>query len=366
MSSLPIQGSAPPASFKPPLFYRATGWLNVLVWKLPLPNRVLARLSKTVYRNPPMPGEVVVKVVETLQSVGVRCWISGGWGVDALAGERSRAHGDLDLAVEDKDTERAVEALAGLGYWEWYRADSEVPMFSRIVLHDHETAGRAIDLHPLELAGTHVEFDSGKIEGRAVPCLSLSLQLKTHSSYRKRWRDRSDLALLRKLGEGSVTTLIVPVPAADKLLQKSAREAGMPPHITIFYPFLNVRTIDAETESTLGALLAEVPAFDFGLSEIGRFPGVVYLAPDPASPFIALTEAIAERWPDHQPYGGAFEEIVPHLTVAYGAPIPGGLAEQLPLRVQASEVWLMSRVARRWTRRRAFPLGQSVPAHVSQ
>ena len=73
--------------------------------------------------------------------------------------------------------------------------------------------------------------------------------------------------------------------------------------------------------------------------------------------FVELTQAIAERWPDHQPYGGTFEEIVPHLTVAYGAPIPRGLAERLPVRVRAEEVWLMSRVARRWTRRRAFPLG---------
>jgi len=358
MESPATQRPASPAKFEPPLFYRVTGWLNVLVWKLPLHQRVLARLSKTVYRSPPMPGEAVVTIIDALEAAGVRCWISGGWGVDALAGRCTRSHGDLDLVVEDKDIERSVEILAAHGYWEWYRADSEVPMFSRVVLHDHETAGRAVDLHPLELSGTQVEFASGEIEGRSVPCLSLSLQLKTHASYRKRWRDRSDLALLRKLGEGSVTTLIVPVPVADGLLQKSAREAGMPPHITIFYPFLNVRTIDAETESVLAALLQEVPSFDFELSDIGRFPGVVYLSPEPAAPFVALTQALAERWPDHQPYEGAFEEIVPHLTVAYGAPIPSGLAERLPVRARAEEVWLMSRVARRWTRRRAFPLGR--------
>lgn len=357
MDSPPTQRSAPPARYEPPLLYRVSGRLNVLIWKLPLPRRVLARLSTTVYRSPPMPGGAVVAMVEALQAADVRCWISGGWGVDALAGRRTRSHGDLDLVVEDRDIQRAIEVLADLGYWEWYRADSDVPMFSRVVLHNHETAGREVDLHPLELSGTHVEFASGEIEGRPMPCISLSLQLKTHSSYRKRWRDRSDLALLRKLGEGSVTTLILPVPAAEGLLQKSAREAGMPSHITIFYPFLNVRTIDGETESALASLIQGVPSFDFELSEVGRFPGVVYLSPDTPAPFVELTQAIAERWPDHQPYGGTFEEIVPHLTVAYGAPIPGGLAERLPVRVRAEEVWLMSRVARRWTRRRAFPLG---------
>jgi hypothetical protein len=330
--------------------------LNVLVWKAPLPRRVIARLSATVYRNPPMPEDAVVAIISALQTAGLRCWVSGGWGVDALAGKRTRVHRDLDLVVEDRDIQRAVEVLADLGYWEWYRADSEVPMFSRVVLHDHELAGRAVDLHPLEIVGTQVEFTTGKIEGRQVPCLSLALQIKTHSSYRKRWRDRTDIALLRKLVEGSATTLIVPVPAAGGLLQKSAREAGLPPHITLLYPFLNARAIDDKTESTLASLLQEVPSFDFALAEIGRFPGVVYLAPEPATPFVALTQALAGRWPDHQPYGGAFQEIIPHLTVAYGAPIPSGLSERLPVSARAEEVWLMSRTAGRWTRSGVFPL----------
>jgi hypothetical protein len=364
MHSPATQPAAPPERDEPSRFYRLTGRLNVLIWKAPLPRRVIARLSATVYRNPPMPEDAVVAIISALQTAGLRCWVSGGWGVDALAGKRTRVHRDLDLVVEDRDIQRAVEVLADLGYWEWYRADSEVPMFSRVVLHDHELAGRTVDLHPLEIAGTQVEFATGKIEGRQVPCLSLALQLKTHSSYRKRWRDRTDIALLRKLGEGSATTLIVPVPAAGGLLQKSAREAGLPPHITLLYPFLNARAIDDETESALASLLQEFLSFDFALAEMGRFPGVVYLAPEPATPFVALTQALAGRWPDHQPYGGAFQEVIPHLTVAYGAPIPDGLSEHLPLRTSAEEVWLMSRVAGRWVRRGVFPLGRRTLAGV--
>ena len=133
----------------------------------------------------------------------------------------------------------------------------------------------------------------------------------------------------------------------------------MPPHITLLFPFLTAQTIDSDVESTLASLLQEVPSFDFALSEIGRFPGVVYLAPSPATPFIAMTQRLAERWPDNQPYEGAYEEIVPHLTVAHGARIPSGLAERLPLTARAEEVWLMSRVTGRWVRSRAFPLGVS-------
>lgn len=344
-------------SSNPTLLYRTTGRLNRVIWRLPLPRRVVARLSAWVYRNPPMPADAVLAVIATLQDAGVRCWISGGWGVDALVGEHTRIHRDLDLVVEDRGMDRAVQALNALGYFEWYRSESEVPMFSRVVLHDHELAGRTIDLHPLALAGTHMEFTTGEIDGQEVPCLSADLQVKTHSSYRKRWRDRADLAVLRRLREGSGTTLILPVPSAEGVLQESAREPGIPAHITLLYPFLAARSIDADTEAALAALLLEIPAFDFALSEIGRFPGVVYLAPEPAGRFVALTEALVTRWPEQQPYGGDYPEVIPHLTVAYGAPIPDGLAERLPLTARAEEVWLMSRAGGSWVRRQSFRLG---------
>jgi Aminoglycoside-2''-adenylyltransferase/2'-5' RNA ligase superfamily len=363
MHSPAIQPAAPPGRnepappYRPTLAYRVSGTLNRWVWRAPLPRRVVARLSTLVYRNPPMPSELVLSIIDALAAADVRCWIGGGWGVDALVGERTRTHRDLDLVVEEQDTQRAVEVLEELGYWEWYHVDSDVPLFSRVVLHDHELAGRAIDLHPLALARTQVEFTTGTIGGREVPCMSVELQLKTHSNYRKRWRDRADLTRLRRLREGSATTLIVPVPSAGGLLHESSREAGLPAHITILYPFLTNRAVGRDTELALETLLREIPPFEFTLSRVGSFPGVVYLAPEPATPFVAMTQALVERWPDHPPYRGAYEEIVPHLTVAYGDAVPAGLAERLPIGARAEEVWLMGRAGGRWVRRKAFPLG---------
>lgn len=353
-------------SSNPALVYRVTGRLNRLVWRLPLPRRLLVRLSAVVYRNPPMPGDTVVVVVDSLLDAGVRCWISGGWGVDALAKEDTRVHRDLDLVIEHKDTQRALEVMGALGYSEWYTADSHVPLFSRVVLHDHELAGRAIDLHPLELSSTHMEFTTGTIAGKEVPCISPELQVKTHANYRKRRRDRTDLAVLRKLLERPTTTLIVPVPSADGVLEKSAREAGIPAHVTLLYPFLSVQAIDGDTELALASLLGEIAAFDFTLAEVGSFPGIVYLAPEPTAPFLELTEALVRRWPGQRPYGGAHEEIIPHLTVAHGGTVPSGLAERLPVCARAEEVWLMSRIAARWIRRASFPLGSSTPAQTAE
>lgn len=358
MSTLPAQRSAPPSTNEPALVYRLSGRLNSLLWRAPLPHRVLAKLSAIVYRNPPMSGELALNIIDALHGADIGCWINGGWGVDALAGQPTRVHRDLDLVIDDGNTQRAVDVLEDLGYREWYRTDSDVPLFSRVVMHDHELAGRVVDLHPLDFSHEHVEFSKGEIEGRAVPCLSLASQAKTHSNYRKRWRDRADLAVLRKLIEGSTTTLILPVSGADDLLQPSAHEVGIPAHITLLYPFLRARTIDHEIEDALESLLREIPAFDFTLADVGRFPGVVYLAPEPAAPFTALVQALVDRWPDHRPYGGVFAEIVPHLTVAYGETVPSGLSERLPVKARADEVWLMSRTGGRWVRRASFPLGR--------
>ena len=41
--------------------------------------------------------------------------------------------------------------------------------------------------------------------------------------------------------------------------------------------------------------------------------------------FVAMTEALGQRFPDHPPYVGMFEKIVPHLTVAQGDDLAAAL-----------------------------------------
>jgi 2'-5' RNA ligase len=392
------------ASYEPPLAYRITGRMNVAVWRLPLPPRVLVRLSALVYRNPPMPSGLVLKIADALDEAGVRYWIRGGWGVDALAGRQTRAHEDLDIVIDDHAHVRAVEAIEGLGFSRWYDVQSDVPLFSRIVLRDHPVAGRAVDLQPVEIVDGHMKFTIGTIDSRPVPCLELQMQLATHSNYRKRWRDHVDLVVLRevsreaasqsdgpstgiratevrrpamgrrmsaalaklsrrvarRLFRGALSVLVVPVRSVDDLRDRSACEPGMPAHVTILYPFLRSRTINMEVERKLEAAMGETSEFEFVLNEVRRFSqAVVYLAPEPAAPFVALTKAVMRNWPSYEPYGGAFEEIVPHVTVAYGDETPDGVVEHLPLRVRVHEVWLMVRFGNRWVCRRRFNLGRA-------
>ncbi len=98
----------------------------------------------------------------------------------------------------------------------------------------------------------------------------------------------------------------------------------MPPHVTILYPFVPASQLDPSVRRSLAAIALTTEPFEVTFARIGRFPGVVYLAPDPAEPFVRLTEAVASRFPEHPPYGGAFEEVVPHLTVVEGAETASG------------------------------------------
>ena len=60
-----------------------------------------------------MAATEVVAVVAALERSGCRVWLEGGWGVDALAGRQTRAHRDLDVAI-DAAQEAVVRATSML------------------------------------------------------------------------------------------------------------------------------------------------------------------------------------------------------------------------------------------------------------
>ena len=41
----------------------------------------------------------VIEVINALGSASVDVWVHGGWGIDALLGEQTRAHDDLDVIL---------------------------------------------------------------------------------------------------------------------------------------------------------------------------------------------------------------------------------------------------------------------------
>ncbi|WP_445529842.1 2'-5' RNA ligase family protein [Streptomyces cyslabdanicus] len=164
------------------------------------------------------------------------------------------------------------------------------------------------------------------------------------------------------------TGLIVRVPDAEPVVRAwrewfdPSAQAGVPAHVTVLFPFLDESRIDARVCSALADMLDSHRAFDLRFESCGRFPGVLYLAPEPGTQLRRLTEAIADRWPEAPPYGGQFAEIVPHLTVADGQDdavldeIEADLLGRLPFTSRISSVDLMVHDGAKWHERASFAL----------
>lgn len=164
------------------------------------------------------------------------------------------------------------------------------------------------------------------------------------------------------------SALLVPVPEADPIVEPWRRVfdpvalLGIRAHITVLYPFLPPERLDDETLGTLDQLLSTFPAFSYALDEVRRWPDLVYLAPNPETPFRALTRLVAERWPEVPPYEGKHQDVVPHLTVAYtrddavATEIADDLTPHLPVVCVARHVQLMVTDGASWTAHTSFPL----------
>ncbi|MDX6514929.1 MAG: hypothetical protein QOH73_595 [Gaiellaceae bacterium] len=94
---------------------------------------------------------------------------------------------------------------------------------------------------------------------------------------------------------------------------------GVPPHVTLLFPFAPAREVDDALLFAVDQLLGRFAPFGITLARTARFPGVLYLEPEPAEPLRTLTVALVERFPEYPPYEGVFgTDLVPHLTVAQG------------------------------------------------
>lgn len=161
------------------------------------------------------------------------------------------------------------------------------------------------------------------------------------------------------------TDLIVPVPDAEPVVgawlgTPKVHFGGVPLHVTVMYPFLPARSILQAETRCLAELAAGIAPFDFALTHLDTFPGVYYLTPEPAEPFVAITEAIRRRWPSCQPYGGVYDSVIPHMTVAFGNDSPADpdeLEPLLPIVTRASELWLLSQAPGGRHTLRRFPFG---------
>jgi len=151
------------------------------------------------------------------------------------------------------------------------------------------------------------------------------------------------------------TVLVVPVPELETFVRErtahydasfvSADPAFVHAHITALGPFLDDAS-EAEL-AVVGEIARRTPAFDFTLDRMAELAhGILSLLPDPGEPFRELTRALVAAFPQCPPYGGAFPEPVPHLTLdrrADGidlASVRLALGDAVPARCRADRLVL--------------------------
>jgi 2'-5' RNA ligase len=174
-------------------------------------------------------------------------------------------------------------------------------------------------------------------------------------------------------GEPARTALVVVADAAEDILtpwrrryDASAVERGIPSHITILFPLVPAAEVDDDALSGLRDVCGPLAPLGYELSRIETFPGVAWLAPDPAAQFHALIDRTLAAFPDRPPYGDTALEPVPHCTVgvtddrqaleAMVAELRSGLGSVTPIRCEANVVSLLEEHPDgTWSTRATFP-----------
>lgn len=149
----------------------------------------------------------VMNLCRTFERAGLAFWVDGGWGVDALLGEQTRPHSDLDLAMHFADISGVQRALESLGYERLNRPEDRVwnPV------QQHPTDG-SVDLHGFvrDASGNGVlgepsensMYPAGALGGVgmlgdvAVRCIAAPFVLQFRNGFEPRAVDHHDVAAL--------------------------------------------------------------------------------------------------------------------------------------------------------------------------
>jgi lincosamide nucleotidyltransferase A/C/D/E len=151
-------------------------------------------------------AENVIFIYQLLENHGIRSWLTGGWGIDALLGEITRPHKDLDIFVLVDDVVRLNGLLAEQGF-EFAKLWSENLSTTDSSGNRVDTGyvlrhpdGRELDVHAFRFDGLgdgipawQVEegfvlapddlSGAGSVTGLQVRCQSAENQMICHTGY---------------------------------------------------------------------------------------------------------------------------------------------------------------------------------------
>lgn len=159
----------------------------------------------------------LLKVLDFMNTTGIRYWLDGGWGVDVLAGKQTREHRDVDINYDAQCTEQLLQLLKDKGYematdWGVVRMELHHPQHGYLdihpfVLNDDGTAKQS------NLEGGWYEFEAdffgmAVFKGRSIPCISAKGQKIFHTGYELRDIDVHDLKIINDLNHEGCSMLL--------------------------------------------------------------------------------------------------------------------------------------------------------------
>ena len=165
-------------------------------------------------------AEDAISIYQSFSDNNIQVWLTGGWGIDALLGEQTRPHKDLDIIMVVDDVVLMRDLLSRAGYtlkelwsenkWVVDSCGTEIP--TAFVLHDAEE--REVDAHAMHLDGQGNGIPAwareglifskedlageGLIAGVPVRCLSAEMQVRAHTGYDLPPMQVRDMELLRE------------------------------------------------------------------------------------------------------------------------------------------------------------------------
>lgn len=152
-----------------------------------------------------MTSDDVLQIVRCLERSSIELWLDGGWGVDALVGEQTRPHNDLDIVVRETDVSRLRTVLECEGF----REVEGGPPWNFVLVDDR---GREVDVHTVRfdedgngLYGPHgLMYPAGSLDaigtvrGIRVRCKTAEAQVADRVGYEWGAGDYHDVRLLHE------------------------------------------------------------------------------------------------------------------------------------------------------------------------
>ncbi|UUZ46177.2 2'-5' RNA ligase family protein [Janibacter limosus] len=181
---------------------------------------------------------------------------------------------------------------------------------------------------------------------------------------------------MTRRGSALRTALVVEVPEVEPAVGEIRRDLdpmagrGVPPHVTVLFPFVPLDQLDATIVARLESVFRQGAPFEHCFVGTHWFGDeVLWLASDGDRQLRGLTDLVVVEFPAHQPYGGEHAEVVPHLTIADHAPLDAMRSAETEVgarppicAVTTSVSLLTEQPSGDWTTERRFGLGQGVDA----